>query len=53
MPHRGKPNQPAWVPLVGAAVAAAKDVDVGDVESATWATAAAFYDLDAVDAAAR
>ncbi|MDW3217707.1 MAG: TatD family hydrolase [Acidimicrobiales bacterium] len=46
VPHRGKPNRPALVPLVGAAVAAAKDVPVADVEAATWATAAAFYALD-------
>ncbi|MEM9200141.1 MAG: TatD family hydrolase [Actinomycetota bacterium] len=53
VPNRGKPNQPAWVPLVGAAVAAAKGLGVDDVEAATWATAAAFYGLDEVDAAAR
>lgn len=46
VPHRGKQNRPALVPLVGAAVAAAKDVSVADVEAATWATAAAFFALD-------
>lgn len=50
VPNRGKPNQPAWVPFVGAAVAAAKGIDVADVEAATWSTAAAFYDLDTADA---
>ena len=49
VPNRGKTNQPAWVPLVGAAVAEAKGVAVTDVEAATWQTAAAFYDLDTVD----
>lgn len=49
VPNRGKSNQPAWVPLVGGAVADAKGVSVADVESVTWATAAAFYDLDTVD----
>ena len=47
VPHRGKRNQPAWVTHVGEAVAAAKGVTVDEVEAATWATAAAFYDLDA------
>ena len=36
VPHRGQRNQPAYVPLVGAAVAAAKGVDVAVVEEATW-----------------
>ena len=53
VPHRGKRNQPAWVTHVGEAVAAAKGVAVDEVEAATWATAAAFYDLDAVDEARR
>lgn len=51
VPNRGKKNQPAWVPIVGAAVAEAMDVPVETVEAATWANAAAFYDLDAVDVA--
>ncbi len=46
VPHRGKPNRPALVPLVGAAVAAAKQCSVTEVEAATWATAARFYGLD-------
>jgi TatD DNase family protein len=46
VPHRGKPNRPALVPLVGAAVAAAKGISVEEVEAATWATAAAFYGFD-------
>ena len=37
VPHRGRPNEPAWVALVGEAVAAARGVPVGDVEAATWA----------------
>jgi TatD DNase family protein len=43
VPHRGKKNQPAWVPLVGAAVAEAKGVAVEEVEAATTATAAALF----------
>ena len=45
VPHRGKPNSPALVPLVGAAVAAAKGIDVAAVEEATWAGAAAVFRL--------
>ena len=39
VPHRGRPNEPALVTLVGAAVAAARGVPVGDIEEATWANA--------------
>ncbi|MEQ8840866.1 MAG: TatD family hydrolase [Acidimicrobiales bacterium] len=46
VPHRGKPNRPALVPLVGAAVAHAKGCAVDEIEAATWATAAAFYGFD-------
>lgn len=46
VPHRGKPNRPALVPLVGAAVAATKHCEVAAVEAATWATASRFYGLD-------
>lgn len=46
VPHRGRANRPALVPLVGAAVAAAKGVAVDAVAAASWATASAFYGLD-------
>jgi TatD DNase family protein len=39
VPHRGKANRPAWVPLVGEAVAAAKGVAVEEVEAASTANA--------------
>ena len=43
VPHRGKRNQPAFVPLVGAAVAAVRGVDIEEVAASTWnATAEAF-----------
>jgi TatD DNase family protein len=45
VPHRGKPNQPAWVPLVGAAVAAVKGVDAAEVARATSATAERLFRL--------
>lgn len=45
VPHRGKRNQPAWVVEVGAAVAAAKRVLLGEVAEASWGTACATYGL--------
>jgi TatD DNase family protein len=47
VPHRGTPNQPSFVALVGAAVAAAKGVAVDEVEAATWANTAALFGLPA------
>lgn len=45
VPHRGRPNQPALVPVVGAAVAAAKGLDVAAVAAASWANAERVYGL--------
>jgi TatD DNase family protein len=45
VPHRGKKNQPAWVTLVGEAVAAARGERVEAVAEATWHNAAAAYRL--------
>jgi TatD DNase family protein len=45
MPHRGRPNEPALVPLVGAAVAEAREEAPEDVASSSWAAAAAAFDL--------
>jgi TatD DNase family protein len=47
VPHRGRPNQPAHVSLVGEAVAAAKGVEPAVVAEATWANAARTYRLPA------
>jgi len=47
VPHRGTPNGPAFVALVGAAIAAAKDLAVEEVEAATWANTAALFGLPA------
>lgn len=44
-PHRGQPNQPAYVPLVGAALAAARGVAPDVVEAATWANTKAVFNL--------
>ena len=46
VPHRGEPNRPAFVPLVGAAVAAARGVDEAEVEAATWANTERVFALD-------
>ena len=45
VPHRGEPNRPAWVPVVGAAVAAAKGVPVETVAEASTATAGRLFRL--------
>jgi TatD DNase family protein len=47
VPHRGRPNRPALVPLVGAAVAEAMGADVEAVAEATWANAERVYGLPA------
>ena len=51
VPHRGKPNRPALLPLVGEKIAEVKGVQVADVAAATWETAGCFYDLDTADGA--
>lgn len=45
VPHRGRPNRPAWVPLVGGAVAAAKGLEPLAVEAASSANAAHLFGL--------
>ena len=45
VPHRGKPNQPAYVALVGAAVAALKNLPVEIVEQATWDNTSSIFHL--------
>ena len=52
VPHRGKRNRPALVPLVGQAVAAAQNRTAAELAAATWANAARTYRLDRVDGAA-
>lgn len=46
-PHRGRPNLPGYLPLVGAGIAAVKGLGLDEVAAATWETAASFYALDA------
>ena len=43
--HRGRPNEPALVPLVGVGVAGAKGVDVAIVEAASWDGAGQVFGL--------
>jgi len=45
VPYRGKPNSPALVPVVGAAVAAARGCPVEEVAEATWVNAARIFRL--------
>jgi TatD DNase family protein len=47
VPHRGQPNSPALVPVVGAAVAAVRDVETAVVEAATWDNADRLFRLSA------
>jgi TatD DNase family protein len=47
VPHRGRPNRPAWVGLVGAAVAELKNVAADDVARATWDNTTAAFRLPA------
>jgi TatD DNase family protein len=45
VPHRGQPNRPALVTLVGAAVAAAMDLDPEVVAESTWANTERLFQL--------
>lgn len=46
VPHRGRRNTPAWLPDVGAGLAAVKGVDVAAVAEATWANAERVFRLE-------
>ena len=48
VPHRGRPNRPALVPLVGAAVAEAQHRTVTDLATASMANAGRVYGLPPV-----
>ncbi len=45
VPHRGKPNQPAYVTHVGAAIAELRGLDVDAVAQASSAAATAVFTL--------
>jgi TatD DNase family protein len=44
-PHRGRPNRPALLPVVGAGVAAARGVPADEVAAASWRNAERLYGL--------
>ena len=46
VPHRGQPNRPAWVKVVGEAIAAVTNVSAGAIEAATWANTARVFRLE-------
>ena len=50
VPHRGRPNRPAFVAVVGGAVAAVRGVEVGELAPVTVANTRRFYGLDEPDA---
>ena len=47
VPHRGRANEPSYVPLVGEAIAAVKECPVDDVMERTAAAAAMVFSTDA------
>ena len=46
VPHRGETNRPALLPVVGAAVAAVREIAVDVVEQATWDNAERLFGFD-------
>ncbi len=47
VPHRGQPNHPSLVALVGAKVAEVRDQDPAHIAEVTWANATRVYELPA------
>jgi TatD DNase family protein len=45
VPHRGKPNEPAYVPLVGSTIAALRGLEPAAVAEATTTSAAAAFNI--------
>jgi TatD DNase family protein len=45
VPHRGRPNRPAFVTLVGEAIATLRDVPIDQIAAVTWANASALFGL--------
>lgn len=45
LPHRGKGNEPAFVPLVGMALAGLLDIDVGELAATTTANARRIFGI--------
>ncbi len=45
VPYRGKPNEPSYIPVIGAQLAALKDLEVAAVAQATTSNAAVVFGL--------
>jgi TatD DNase family protein len=45
VPHRGQPNEPAFVPVIGAAIAQVRGMTVAEVEALTWENASRWLQL--------
>jgi TatD DNase family protein len=45
VPHRGQPNEPAWVAIVGTFLADLRGAPVADIEAATWRNTATVFGL--------
>jgi TatD DNase family protein len=48
VPHRGRPNQPAWVPVVGRFIADLRDMPADTLAAVTSANASTLFGLPAV-----
>ena len=46
VPHRGQPNRPAWVKVVGETIAAVTNVSTAAIEGATWENTARVFGLE-------
>ena len=46
VPHRGKPNEPAFVPFVAAEIARVKGISIEDVDSATHSVSSGLFGLE-------
>lgn len=46
VPHRGRPNEPAYVSIVGAALAAARNIEVREIADLTRANAARVFGVE-------
>jgi TatD DNase family protein len=46
VPHRGKTNEPSYLPFVGEAIAAVKDCDVGEIKERSARAAAMVFSTD-------
>jgi TatD DNase family protein len=51
VPHRGRPNQPAFVAIVGRSIAEARGMGAAELAAVTWSTTSRFYGLAEVPAA--